>query len=519
MQLRIVRICLGALLAIGSQASAQGPPSEASAFFTSPYLPLGHWAYEYLDILVARGKLPGMAALVQPYRRVDIAGAAQAARAQGALTPQEERWVDEVERELAHELMLLNGARSQELRFRGMLGAGLKLLTDTHRDPLRPEGDAAAFPTVELTLVGDAPNIVGALRLRWDGQYVNDPQFPGERVIPFRECDPIVAECAYRVEDGYVEVQLPYVRLFLGRTYRNWGLPGTQGFLVANYAYSYDHVAYRFGGERLALSGLFAPLNDFRGDTARYFSSHRLDWRIRDNLLLSVGESVIYGGVNRRVDLNLVNPVGVWEISPSGDAETNTLGLAEVWWRPGPGITLYGGLLVDNTRVGEEGEASGLTQWGSHFGVQLPALTPTVAVRADLAIANSLAYRSRVDRSYYYTFDGLGLGRDISDAVIASLQGTWFAGAKLVLKPRVGVMWRGEDDIRLPWPSNAFTGHDLLLVGTVETTVRPSLGGRWRLPYGEAAWDVGLNFVRNEGNAPRGWRAKPVGRLTLEVRP
>lgn len=494
------------------------PPSAlAGQEQGSPYLPLGHWAYDYIDVLVARGKLPDLPPLVQPYRRIDVAKSLRKTRADAQLTGNERAWAAELEKEFAYEIGLLAGAQSQDIRFSREFHAGLKAVSHTHRDLLRPEGAAHAFPTLGLHLLGDAPNVAGGFHLRWDGHYVNDPQFPGGRAIEFRECDPVVAECAYRVVDGYLEIQLPYVRLFVGRMARNWGLPGTHGFLISSYAYTYDHIGYSFGSSRLSLSGVFAPLSDFAGDTARYFSSHRFDWQIRDNLLLSGSESVIYGGVNRRMDLNLTNPVGVWEISAAQPgAERNTLGLVELWWRPVAGFVTYGAFLLDNTMVGGDA-ASVLTQWGAHVGVQMPQLYPTLGLRADLALLNSLAYRSRNGRVEYYAFQGLSLGRDMSDAVAASVSGDWFVKDRLVVRPQLQVVWRGADDIRLPWPTDGFN-HDMLFVGTTETTLRPSGAGRLRLRYGELEWDAGVNLIKNEDNAVQGWKARFVGRVQLTLR-
>lgn len=501
-------------------------PSSSAAqeqSYGSPYLPLGHWGYPVVDWLAARGALRGLAPLVRPYRRADLARSILAARAlasqrEVSLLPQEQRWLDALEEELGYEIGLLRAQGQQELRFTGEFEAGLKAVSHKHRDLLRPQGDTASlWPVLELRLWADAPNVAGAFRMRWDGIYLNDPQFPGGRAIPARECDPIVARCAYRVEEGYVEAQFPYVSLFLGRLYRNWGLAGTEGFLISNYAYSYDHVGYRLGSQRLALSGLFTLLNDFPGDTARYLSAHRLDWQVRENLVLGFSEAVVYGGKGRRIDLNLINPVGIYEISPSADAETNTLGALEVWWKPSTGLVTYGALLVDNTRVGEPGEAEGLTQWGLHLAAQFPQLAPELAARADFSLVNSLAYRSRVDRSFYYTFQGLSLGRDKADVITGSLQLDWLADGLLVWQPRLEVMWRGEDDIRRPWPSDAFRGHDLLLAGPVETTVRPSLAGVWRTRHSQLKWDAGVNWIKNRGNQPGGWTAKIVGRVELTV--
>ncbi|NIN11943.1 MAG: hypothetical protein GTO61_11180, partial [Gemmatimonadales bacterium] len=48
-----------------------------------------------------------------------------------------------------------------------------------------------------------------------------------------------------------------------------------------------------------------------------------------------------------------INPVGVWEISGSGEGqERNAMGLLEVWWRIYDDLVTYGAFMVDNTAVG-----------------------------------------------------------------------------------------------------------------------------------------------------------------------
>ncbi len=501
---------------------SQAPAEAEVASISSAYLSLDHWIYGYANVLVARGVMSGLSPLVQPYRRIDIALAALQAEGDGRLSDVERGWLKAIKEELFHEVELLTGLETQDVRLRGQLDAGLKALSHTHRDPLRPEGDEKLFVTAGLELRGEAPGVAGAMLFRWDNHYLNDPQFPNGRAIEFRECDPIISECAYRVEEGYVELQLPYVRVSFGRMYRNWGLPGIDGLLLSPYSYSYDAIAYRFGNDRIALSGLYAPFNDFGGDTARHFASHRFDWQIRDNLVLAVGESVVFGGENRRIDFNLINPVGIWEISGSSEGrERNALGLAEVWWRPSPDIVTYGAFLVDNTAIPNDGDdqrTSGINQYAAALGIQLPAFKPNLALRSDLTVVNALAYRSRVDFWEYYALDDIGLAHDKTDAIVLSLQGDWFPRPGWILVPRLDIMWKGEDDLRQPFPDDAFTGRDLLLVGTIEHTVRTSLGGRWHTPRGQVRWDAGLNFVKNDGNVEGDWRVIGVARIHAEIR-
>ncbi len=522
----IVLSLLTATSDLPGQQTASGvqPVSGAASLrnsTSSQYLSLDHWAYGYVDLLVARGQLADLSPLLQPYRRIDIAAAILAAERKGLIGDEEKAWITALRVELEREFTLLNGSEPQEVSFRGQLAAGLKAVSHTHRDPLRPAGNESLFLTADLELHGDAPAVAGALRMRWDNHYLNDPQFPGGRVIEFRECDPVVAKCAYRVEEGYLELQLPYVRLFFGRMDRNWGLPGRDGMLLSPYSYSYDHIGYRFGSDRIALSGLYAPFNDFSGDTARYFASHRFDWRIRDNFVLAVGESVVFGGENRRIDFNLINPVGVWEISGGSEGtERNALGMAEIWWRPTPRLITYGALVVDNTTVGNDaaGLATGLNQYAAAIGVQLPMFRPALALRGDLTVVSSLAYRSRVDFFEYYTIENLGLAQDKTDAVVLSLRGDWFPRPGWILIPRLDLMWKGEDDIRQPFPEDAFVDRDRLLIGVIERTIRTSLGGRWHTPRGAVRWDVGLNFVDNDGNIARDVRVIGVASVEAQIR-
>jgi hypothetical protein len=398
-------------------------------------------------------------------------------------------------------------------------------MSHTHRDVLRPSGDDAVYGLFEVELAAEAPVLASDFRMRWDNHLLNDPQFPGG-VVEFRECDPVVSRCAYRIEEAYVELQVPYVRVFLGRMYRNWGAPGAMGFLVSPYNYSYDNLGYRFGTAKISLSGFLALPNDFPGDTARYFSTHRLDWQIRDNLVVSVSESAIWGGPDARMELAFVNPVGIWEIMASkGSVERNAMGAAEVWWRPFRPVAFYGGVLIDNTRVNDPGMAQGLTQWGVEFGVQFPNISRTLALRADLNIINSLAYRSRIDFYQYYTMNSVGIAHDRTDVILVHTQADWFGPFGLVLQPKLDFMWKGEADITDPWPDNAFVDYDLLLVGVVEKTIRPALAGRWNFGWGskrqwtvDAIWDLGVNIVQNNDHVVSDWDAEFVGKIGGEIR-
>jgi hypothetical protein len=507
-----------------AQQSSQDEPVETGrAFQSSPYLTLDSWIYDYVDLLVARGRLTGLMPLVRPYRRLDVARAILEAEGAGRLSAVELEWAGDIKLELEHEVGSLSGA-ADVLTIKGRVALGLEGVSQEHRDLLRPEGDAHLFPTFDFELRGDAPALAGAFRLHWTNQYLNDPQFPNRSALQFRACDPFVDQCAYRVEEAYVEVQIPYVRVFFGRLYRNWGLPRLDGLLVSNYAYSYDHLGYRFGSDRIALTGMYAPFNDFSGDTARHFASHRLDWQLRHNLVLSLGESVVYGGPNRRIAFNLINPVGIWEImgNPNG-GDRNALGTLEAWWRPWDNLVTYGAFLIDNTSVGDEeqGKKTGFNQYAAELGVQIPMLGPNLGLRADFTVVSSLAYRSRVDFFEYYAVGqagfGIGLAQDKTDMILVHLLADWFVRPRLLIKPGLQLIWKGEDNITDPWPDDAFVGHPALLVGVVEKQIRPYLGGRWHSRYADVRWDLGLALFNDKDHLPSDWTVDFVGSVWAEA--
>jgi hypothetical protein len=93
----------------------------------------------------------------------------------------------------------------------------------------------------------------------------------------------------------------------------------------------------------------------------------------------------------------------------------------------------------------------------------------------------------------------------------------WFVRPRLLIKPGLQLMWKGEDDITDPWPDDAFTGHPGLLVGVVEKQIRPYLGGRWHARYGDIRWDLGLSFFKDKDHLPSDWKVDFAGSVWAEA--
>jgi len=488
-------------------------PSVAPAQQASPYLPLDHWAYPVLESWVARGDIADLSPLTRPYRVGDVLLAVERL-VEADLSPVEVGLRDRLIAELDRP------ARAADAYVEFGLEAGGRFVTQTHPDPLQAVldgqfGVARVLERFDATASGSSPYLAGGVRLRRDGIYRNDPRFPDGQVTSRRD-GLFTDDLSVRLEEAYVELQLPYVRIGLGRLDRQWGPAGSDGFLRSANPYSLDELSYRFGTERVFLIGSIAGPSDFGADTARYVSMHRLEVRPSDRLVLAVSESVVYGGPGGRFQFALANPVGIWQIAlDEADAPHNKLGELDVWWRAARGIALTGSLLADATN--REGSCC---QMGGTVGVELSRLAPGILVRGQVSVIQSLAYRTSLPWEEY-SLDRVGFGWDKSDLVLATLAADWFPSPLLRISPRLDLQVRGEGDFRqLRPPAEDLPDLPRLHLGTTETTLRPAVGGRWTRNGGvsvDVEWDAGVSLISDYGNVEGDDRTELTGSVSVRL--
>ena len=425
------------------------------------------------------------------------------------------------------------GGRARErargdLRLDFGLEAGGRYVSQTHPDPLQPVfsgefGDGRVLQRLAADVRGSSPYVAGAARLQRDGIYRFDPRFPDGQVTPPREA-PIVDDLSLRLEEGYVELQVPYFRLGFGRLDRDWGPEATGGFLRSDNVYSQDELSYRFGTDRIFLVGTISAPGDFGGDTVRHLAMHRLEIRPSDRLAFSISEAALHGGPDGRFRFELANPVGIWQIAVAdGEVAHNKVGQIDAWWRATDGLTLTGSLLADATN--REGSCC---QMGGTLGLELTRLAPGLRLGGQVTAIQSLAYRTSLPWEEY-SIDGVGLGWDKSDLVLTTLEADWFAAPGLVLSPRFDLQRRGEGDFReLRPPGEELADQPRILSGTVETTLRPALGGRWSSDgFGRgsgarafrvvAEWDLGVSAISNYANVEGEDRTEFTGSISVRL--
>lgn len=505
-----------------------GRGGAGSDFHASPYLPLDHWAHDVLDRWIADGRIDDLSPLTRPWRRAEVARAVRDVGRQ-RLDDREEGWLDRLRREFRLELRRLDGRRGGGGYLRGRFAAGGTYRSQTHRDPLRAELDgpfseATLQERLALDVTGAAGPVAGAFRARRDGQYTEDAQFRDGRVVRRQSLslDALgIDEFKVRPEEAYLEVQGRYARLGFGRMDRNWGLPRTHGFTRSDYAYSYDELSWRVGSERIFVTGTFTELADAGGDTARHLSTHRLEVRPADGLVLAATEAVIHGGPSRPLDPGFINPLGIWHLQGGG---RNAVGQLDAWWRPAGGLVLYGSLLADATNS-PAGEDPSCCQMGGTVGLRVPGPAEGWRLRLQLSSVQSLAYRTVVPWEEW-SVRGLGLGWDKADLHLLTLEGEWMGRPGLTVRPRLDLQALGErsdftGDLRPP--ADELPDFPRVLAGEAELTVRPSVNGRW-LPatlgdWGlELSWDLGVSFVRDADHVAGDDRTEFVGSVRAVVR-
>jgi hypothetical protein len=440
----------------------------------------------------------------------------------------EEGWLERLRDAFRPELeRLRGGAEERDGYVRGRFEAGGRYMSQTHRDPLRPEleGRFSADRTLDrfwFDVHGRAGPVVGGVSVGRDRLLINDAQFPDGRVVE-RNDFLLFDEQSIRFDEGYLEAQSEHASLFFGRMNRNWGLPGMDGFILSDYGYSYEDVGYRVGTEDVFLVGSVTSLGDARGDTARYLTTHRIEARPADELVLALTEATIHGGPDQALDLRLVNPISVWQIV--SDVQQNTVGQLDVWWRPVGGLALYGSLNLDATNsLGSSREIDSCCEMGGSLGLELPGLLRGWRFRAQASAVQSLVYRTRRPWEEW-SHRGIGLGWDKADLYLGTLEAEWVGRPGLVLRPRLDVQVKGEGGFRdrLRPPSRELPTHPRILEGEAETTVRPAVAGRWRpelLGGGwslDLEWDLGVNVIRDFGHDAGDDRTAFVGEVKAVI--
>ena len=452
----------------------------------SRFLPVDHWAYEYLERLETRGHLPGLNPLVQPYRRLDVA------RELARLDPDTLReplagWVRMLREEFARELLTLAGQAETRYGLEAMAGA--RGSTSHRLDPARPTGNENAWPWWRGGGWVETGPLAAETRVYGDLYFQDDPDGydPG--------FDPRVRRGG-RTDNAYLSVTLPFGALEAGHFARNWGPLGSAGLMVSDVATPYPQIALEVRAGRFALHSFIAEL-DTVGTAKRQMIAHRLDYTAKD-FTVSLGEATVY--VHPTLLLRFANPFELLVIDQNDQPPQNLMLNAQVRLRRS-GVVLYGDALLDDIDLNPGTPQPEPPQYGFTLGARVVSLPPWIELGTEYQQVGAWTYRTPnvTDR---YSFFNRGLGANYSDYDRLTLWADLYPPVEgLRLTPVALLQRQGEGNFRDSIPGGYYWGRPALFWGVKETTLRLGLRGRYQ-PIRELwiNWDLGPNFTRNRAH-------------------
>ncbi|MFQ5606106.1 MAG: capsule assembly Wzi family protein [bacterium] len=361
----------------------------------SVYVPLQHWAYDYIERLETKGVITGALNGTRPFSREEftryLMQVDEKVRAGYHLTNVEQQQLDFLHFEFKEEFELLSGhngvhyqSNIEKLKhsktfgklFPGFLYKNNRNLFHLDKDAFRVNFDPVFYHD---WLYAGADSLSGAERVLerahgltlWGqlGTHVGfyfdfrDTKQWGTRTYP-RQFDISLPGLGFVNGYGthiwhdetvaYVVFKLPYFQLIVGKDRNYWG-PGFNGALgLSDNATSYDQIKLQSKFWRLKFTWLWGFLRTFPAilDEAgrareKNLIAHRLEVDVARWLNLGLYEAVIFS--NRRFELAYVNPINFYRSAEHalGDDDNVSMGL-DFELLLIPNVKLYGELFIDD---------------------------------------------------------------------------------------------------------------------------------------------------------------------------
>ena len=265
-------------------------------------IPVGSWIYGAVDRLYASGLFPKLHRSVRPYSRGDVvegilnirteqsAGKISLADWQGWIL---ERLEDEFESEIRS--LESDGQLSQVVKLNP--SANLRL-NDSEDGPALGRGQFIAQAGW-----GWEDKVFTQTRGILDNRGENDPNFNAQ---PWKK------GMTGMFDRGYISFRVRPLDFTFGRDYARWG-PVGQGLLMSGNAPALDFLGFELGGGRFKFSYFTSRLDDIYVPDSlqfsrRYISGHRLNYRNKSGWEIGLSEIIVYGGVDRSLELFYLNP-------------------------------------------------------------------------------------------------------------------------------------------------------------------------------------------------------------------
>ena len=172
-----------------------------------------------------------------------------------------------------------------------------------------------------------------------------------------------------RLNEAYVDIHLPKLNIFFGRTPRNWGPLGDYSLILSNNPYTYDHLLIALELESIKFSFVYAQLdsrdalvNDNKEksvisvkNASRNLVGYRLDIHFSNSFQIGLTQTATYGGVNRPFEWAFLNPMNLnFLIQHNEQIQNDAFAAVDLFWKPFQKSAIWGQFLVDDIVVNND---------------------------------------------------------------------------------------------------------------------------------------------------------------------
>lgn len=357
---------------------------SVDAFSQSANLPVGHWAYDFLDRLETKGMVRDVALRTRPLSRARLAKIIARIDSRVRSDPES---LSRTDRRLFEQL---KGEFSDEM---GDLGVGYaSSLAEPHLVAMREDSSSVFFDALfeqrlllrsglEADTTGRRLETTGggivrgrlhrflAFELEARNTAISGADLVQDRFDPSLGTPQVTTGNLLFSDQAraYAVVGNRWVRLQVGRDRAQWG-PGRRGSLTVS-AQTPESDMFRLWAEfgPFRFTYMHAFLRSALG--SKYLAAHRLDFRLGRRLFLSGTESVVYGG--RSVEFQYLNPLMPYQIAEHhlGDRDNNMVSF-DLTYFPVDGVKTYAELLIDDLNF----DRNLIHHWGNKYGLLLGML-------------------------------------------------------------------------------------------------------------------------------------------------
>lgn len=315
----------------------------------------------------------------------------------------------------------------------------------------------------------------------------------------------------FAVATGYISFtpnrffnfQFGHDRNFIGDGYRSLLLSDNQ------FPYPFLKVITTIGP--FQYMNLYTSMMDMRpgaqrdqGFPKKYANMHYLSSKIGKRIMLGLFESITWGGIDRNLDMNYLNPIIFYHPMAFADQSAANLMMgANLRYTPIKDVVLYGQIMLDEFRIQDVRSRNGW--WGNKQGVQAGIKYYHVAGIKNLMIQTEYS----TVRPYTYQYYNTPGSYEHYNQALAHPIGANFKESISFLRYRYK-SWMAELQIQY-----LIYGEDATGINNGRRVNNSNIVNRWR-EYGIRTTDGILNVITNIGGRVQ-YRVNPKSRIALEA--